>query len=276
MKKKATTIILLIFLSGCASNTYTYGTPPKGGDNTHAVYPIKPIIVGEPSKILDVSDWIWPGSWLAKLFLWNRNIDSHEISQETIDDLAKYLIENKLDDVQVLVNTYKPGVQWSRLFKNREVGAGWRYTLGILSASMYTILPGRFFGGDHYNPYTNTISIYSDDVAIALHEAGHAKDTNSRKRKGTHAAVYSLLPGAPLYYEAVATSDALSYLKDQCRFEDEKHAYRALHPAYGTYIGGVFLKQSGIGFIGAIPGHITGAFAAYNVDDSCETKEAEE
>lgn len=259
----------LLYLSACASKTYTYEADPRGGDSALAVQPIKPIIVGEPSKVLDASDWIWPGSLLGKLVLWNKNIDSHQISQETIDKLAQYISENKLEDVQVLVNTYKPGVQWNRLFRNREVGAGWRFTLGIFATSMYTILPGRFFGGDHYNPYTNTISIYSDDAAIALHEAGHAKDFNSRKHKGAHAAVYSIIPGAPLYYEAVASSDALSYLDDQCRLEEEKHAYRALHPAYGTYVGGLFLRQSGVGFLGAIPGHITGAIAALNVDDSC-------
>ncbi|MGI9285877.1 MAG: hypothetical protein ACR2P1_10855, partial [Pseudomonadales bacterium] len=91
--------------------------------------------------------------------------------------------------------------------------------------------------------------------------AGHAKDFNSRKLKGTHAAIY-VLPGAPLYYEAVASNDALSYLEYECRYDEEKRAYRLLHPAYGTYVGGLFLRESGLGFLGAIPGHITGAIGA--------------
>lgn len=42
------------------------------------------------------------------------------------------------------------------------MGWGWRYSIGMLSWLQYTLLPGRLFGGDHYNPYSNTISLYSD------------------------------------------------------------------------------------------------------------------
>ena len=52
----------------------------------------------------------------------------------------------------------------------------------------YTAFPERIFaafpfigGGDHYNPYTNTINIYSDHRAIVLHEGGHAKDFARRR-----------------------------------------------------------------------------------------------
>ena len=260
MTKYYGALLVWLFATGCASSQYVYGTGPHG-DTALAPDMVEPIIIGEPHEFLDHADWIWPGSWLAKLVLWNKHIDSHTVSDETLEELAEYVQKNDLGDVQVLVNTYKPGTQWRRLFKNREVAAGWRYTLGLISVSMYTILPGRFFGGDHYNPYTNTISVYSDDPSIALHEAAHAKDFNSRKNKGLNAALYSL-PGVPLYYEAVATSDALTYLDHECRFDDEKRAYRVLHPAYGTYVGGLFLQQAGYGLLGAIPGHVTGAISA--------------
>ncbi len=266
-------ISALVLFSGCASNQYNYGTGEHGGDDSKSPPMQQQLYVGAPSKILDASDWIWPGSLLAKLVLWNKNIDSHEVSDETIDAMMQYVKENELDDVQILVNTYKPANQWSRLFKNKEIWAPFRYTLGVLSTSLYTVLPGRFFGGDHYNPYTNTINIYSDEVAIALHEAGHAKDLNSRKNKTLHSTLY-IVPGAPLYYEAVASSDAINYLNHQCRYDEEKRAYKVLHPAYGTYAGGVFLRQSGLGFVGAIPGHITGAIASLGVnkseDEPCE------
>jgi hypothetical protein len=269
MTKPFSIVAIFVFLSGCVSKPYEYGPDPKGGGTEFAPSMKQQIIVGEPSAFLDASDWIWPGSWIAKLVLWNKNIDSHQISPDTIDEIETFVEKNDLGDVQILVNTYRPGVQWRRLFKNREVGGFWRYTLGILSTSIYTVLPGRFFGGDHYNPYTNTISLYSDDAAIALHEAGHAKDFNGRKYKGLHAALYAI-PGAPLYYEAVASTDTISYLHHECRYDDQKHAYRVLHPAYGTYVGGTFAAQSGLGILGAIPGHITGGVTALFVDDKDE------
>lgn len=275
MPKLMSYLIIFACVTACASNSYHYGTGEHGDSNALAPPMQRQILMGAPHKFLDASDWIWPGSLLAKLFLWNRNIDSHEISAETIAEMEEYIDKNDLGDVQILVNTYKPGTQWRRLFRNKEVGAGWRYTFGILSASIYAILPGRFFGGDHYNPYTNTISIYSNNAAVALHEAGHAKDFNSRKLKGTHAALYSL-PGAPLYYEAVASNDTLSYLKHECQYDAQKRAYRVLHPAYGTYVGGLFLRQSGLGFLGAIPGHISGAIAATRVKGGSGLSDEEE
>ena len=268
IKKLFVLFMAFILVSGCASNHYTYGTGEHGGTE-RSPHMAQQVYIGDPSPVLDAADWYWPPSLLAKLILWNKNVDSHQVSQETIDELMAYLERNDLGDVQVLVNTYKPGLQFKRLFKNREVGAGWRFSLGMLSVAVYTIFPGRFFGGDHYNPYTNTISIYSDDPAIAIHEGGHAKDFNSRRLKGMNAAIYAL-PGAALYYEAVATSDALSYYKNDCRFKEQKRGYRVLHPAYGTYVGGFAGTLAGQGFLGmvmALPGYVTGAVAAANVDE---------
>ncbi|TVZ38858.1 hypothetical protein P886_3241 [Alteromonadaceae bacterium 2753L.S.0a.02] len=267
-------LCILLLFTGCASNSYVYGTNGRDALDGDSRPVENQIIVGAPNKFLDASDWIWPGSLLGKLVLWNKKVDSHEVSPETIDALALYLERNNLDDVQVLINTYKPGTQWVRTFKNKEVGVFWRYTLGILSASFYTVLPGRFFGGDHYNPYSNTISIYSDIPAVTLHEGGHAKDFNRRKFKGIYAAIYGL-PGVALYHEAVASNEALSYMRDNCSLQEEKAAYHILHPAYGTYVGGAVPGQAYASAIFALPGHITGAIAAANAElkPGCEVAE---
>lgn len=271
-------VFVVALQTACVSSPYLYGT----GDEYHSdeMYPPmeEQFLYGEPSKFLDASDWIWPGSWLAKLLLWDKKIDSHEISEDTIQKLQDYIEANKLENVQVLVNSYSPGNQWSRLFKNKSVGAGWRYTLGILSVAYYSALPGRFFGGDAYNPYTNTIYLYSDIDAVALHEGGHAKDFTRRKHKGMHAAIYAI-PLAPLYYEAVASNDTVSYLNENGDADSLKRAYRKLHPAYGTYIGGGFGTILGLPYAAAaavIPGHITGNISAARVPDDlgCDQEDA--
>jgi len=123
----------------------------------------------------------------------------------------------------------------------------------------------RFFGGDAYNPYTNTIYLYSDIPVVALHEAGHSKDFGRREYKGLNAAIYSL-PLASLYYEANASSDALSYL--QCRDpERQKAAYKLLYPAWSTYVSGNIanFNASPLWSLSVIPGHIVGRIKAAQV-----------
>ncbi|MGQ9426660.1 hypothetical protein ACXYTJ_12635 [Gilvimarinus sp. F26214L] len=261
----------VLFLSACASAPYEYGT-----GRMHLDGPLSPpmeqqFYIGEPHAFLDHADWIWPESLLRKLILLDPSIDSHQISPETLGALRAYIDDNELHNVQVLVNCYKPGNQWMRLFKNRAVAGGWRFTLGILSVVSYTIFPGRFFGGDAYNPYTNTIYLYSDNINVALHEAGHAKDFGRRANKGLHAGIYAL-PLAALYYEHRASSDALSYLQDQDNSFQQAEAYKDLYPAYGTYIAGNLTRNASEPLAAQlmlmIPAHIAGRIAASRVDRS--------
>lgn len=259
----------LLLVSGCVSAPYQYGTGRIEQDLLDSPRMDQQYYQGEPNDFLDASDWIWPGSLIGKLLLWNTKVDSHQISDETIDALKIYIDENDLRNVQVLINCYKPGNQWKRLFRNKTIHPFWRYTLGIVSVAGYTVLPGRFFGGDSYNPYTNTINLYSDNVAVAIHEAGHAKDFGRRELKGTNAFIYAL-PLASLYYEGVASSDALSYFNDKHQTDNLKKGYEILYPAYGTYIGGNLAgnaTNTALQYVLVIPAHIAGRIASWSVDE---------
>ncbi len=173
----------------------------------------------------------------GKITLLSTKVDNHDVSPETEAALTRYLEANGLCDVKVRINQYSVPGEWSRLFRNRNVSGFWRYTLGILSLVDYTILPQRAFGGDNYNPYTNTISLYSDLESVALHEGGHAKDFAGREWKGAWAA-FDSLPLASLYLEGIASSDAVSYLRSRGETQGEKAAYPLLYGAYSTYIFG--------------------------------------
>ncbi|MEI8352759.1 MAG: hypothetical protein WCG36_10680, partial [bacterium] len=91
-----------------------------------------------------------------------------------------FMTDNELRDVKVRINEYSVGGELRRTIRNKSIGAGWRYTFGMMGWLGYTIMPGRFFGGDNYNPYSNTINLYSDLPCIGLHEAGHSKDFAGR------------------------------------------------------------------------------------------------
>ena len=261
--------------SGCGSLPYEYGHGIEV-EETLRLQPGEPQIVrGKPRGFLD-----WVGHHIislpSKLILWNWNVDRHSISPETEAALRQYLAENELPNVKIRLNEYDPGDEFYRLFHNKAVGAGWRYTIGLITVVFYTILPGRFWGGDNYNPYTNTVSIYSDHPAIVLHEAGHAKDFAKTRHKGTYAAL-RILPIVPLFQEGAATDDAILYYKEKSDKEGEKDAYKILYPAFGTYVGGEVANWYGGPFhylltaAFAIPGHIVGRIKAANVDDTEKT-----
>ncbi len=263
--RRAIVVAGLLLCSACAKSPYT----PRGD----VCSPAEPFVDepqisrGEPNRIADgLGHYFF--SLPEKLVLWNWKMGNHDISPETEESIRAYLERNDLRAVKVRLNEYAPLGEWTRLTNNQAVGAGWRYTLGVLSWLVYTILPGRILGGDAYNPYTNSIYLYSDIPVVALHEGGHAKDLAGRRWKGSRAALY-ILPIAPLFMEARATNDALGYALDT----DPKlleSGYKMLYPAYGTYVGsealgGVPVVGPAAGMIGAIPGHIIGRIKASNV-----------
>jgi len=274
----ASLVLIVILVSSCAHEPYTMGPKFINPDNVW-LNPGEPQIeAGNPHEFLDFAgSWLNPFSLLAKLILWDRRIQNHQVSDDTVAVLQEYLDDNDLKSVKVRINQYAPAGEWSRLFRNHAVGAGWRYTLGVVTVAFYTILPGRFFGGDNYNPFTHTISIYSNHRAIALHEGGHAKDFEGAEMRGTYAAV-SVLPLAPLYYEAKATGDAVGYMREKNFKEMEKEGYKILYPAYGTYVGGEFINlvdifspidtavALGVQLAIVIPGHIVGRIKAALVE----------
>jgi hypothetical protein len=215
----------------------------------------------------------------VKLLLLSWRVDNHAISEETEAAIAQYLAENGLENVKVRINQYAPGREWGRLFANRDIHEFWRYTVGALTVAVYTAFPQRLFGGDNYNPFTNSIHLYSDHRAIALHEAGHAKDFATRAWKGAYSTA-RVLPLVPLYHEALATGDAIGYERVKSNSEGEKRAYRVLYPAYGTYVGGEAVRwirveatwvAYAIQFGAVIPGHIIGWIRSLFVKDQGES-----
>ncbi len=199
--------------------------------------------------------------------LWDRRIENHSISAQTEQRLVGYLNENGLDEIKVRLNQYNPRDDWRRLVRNKGVAWPWRYTFGALATLGETIIPGRLFGGDHFNPYTGTIHLYSDVPAIAFHEAAHAKDFSNRAYPGTYAAVYSL-PIMPLWHERIATNDVLAYVKEKSVDDPDfrnldREAHYILYPAYGTYLGNaagtlapVYSTPLYVG--GVVAGHLNG------------------
>ncbi|PJZ30070.1 hypothetical protein [Leptospira kmetyi] len=218
---------------------------------------------GEPYWFLDFMGNVF--GVLTKLILWNRKMNNHRFSEETKNYLKDYIRENNLKDVKVRFNQYAPIDDLVQLWRSDTVHPILKYTIGIANWIVGVIFPGRLFagflnGGDHYNPYSNTINLYSDLPSVVLHEGGHSKDFALRKYKSFYSLGYSFPIVGPLYAEARASDDALRYLRHRCDLKNELLAYRTLYPAYATYATGPILSSVGelVGLAASIPGHIVG------------------
>ncbi|MBS0211362.1 MAG: hypothetical protein JSS27_20660 [Planctomycetes bacterium] len=198
----------------------------------------------------------------------NRKVNRHELSPETQAVLVAYMCQNDLADVQVHINCYEPSEQWRLLRENDRIGPGWRYTLGSLSVIGYTVLPGRVFGGDRYNPFTNTLNLNSDVPAVVLREAAYAKDVHGRKLPGTYVAI-NQLPFVGLWHDTRSVSDVLAYAEAHEDWELEKEAYHVLFPRVGADVANsgaivapVWWEGAAIGVGGSLVGHATGRTVA--------------
>ena len=205
----------------------------------------------------------------VKLILWDWRVDNHTVSRATEDVLAGFLNihHHEIGQTEFRLNVWAPQEDIKRLIRNHQVAWPYRATLGVLSVLLEIVLPSRLFGGllggDSYNPYTDTVAIYSDHPAIAIHEAGHALDFSSQPHKGSYA-MARILPFVDLAQEHEATTIAIDYFMDSGDRPNELSAYKILYPAYGTYVGGYMPGPFGIGSIVAVlAGHVLGRVQAH-------------
>jgi len=249
----------LVFLAVCVVAAGCATTVPYTGPG-----PYPQLERGTPVPPVD-----FLGNVLAlplKLLLWSWRFDVHYVSPETEAQLVAYLDARDLpalEDTKFRLNQYRPAQDLARLVKNRHVAWPYRLLLGFPVTLVFDVLlPGRLLPwGDYYNPWTNTVHLYSDHVAIALHEAGHAHDFAGRGLKGTYSAA-RLIPFVDLYQEYQATDEAIEYLKDSGNRTAALGAYRILYPAYGTYVGSYVLPPIGT-VVGALIGHARGRQRAW-------------
>lgn len=225
------------------------------------------VVQGNPNKVVDGLGWIV--GIPRRIVLWDRRVDNHRVQPETMAEVATYAKVNELDGLCVRVNQYAPLDEWKRLTKNDQISPGWRYTVGALSLVGYTLLPGRIIGVDNYNPYTNSVYVYSDVPALAMEAAAYAKDVKHRDFPGTYAAVNSL-PVASVWHETINTQDTLEYLQTHGTYDEQREGLAILYPNYGASVGGAVGSLFGFTGVfeigGAVVGHVSGWHKAAQVD----------
>jgi len=191
---------------------------------------------GVPIEVIDALGNLF--SIQSKILLFNLHIDSHKISSKNEKLINEFIERHNLYDVKVRLNQFSPQGEIKRIFqKNNHMSIFFRVLFGPLGLIGYIFNIGRLFGGDHYNPITNTVNIYSNHPAIIIHELGHALDTRKRIFPG----VYMLLRHIPLvslYQEYAASKYAIDFFRENEYYHEELEAYKVLFPAYSTYVFG--------------------------------------
>jgi len=249
----ALSVVALSVVLGCATPA------PYVGQGPHPQ-----LERGQPCAPVDVL-----GNFLAipwKLIFWDWRFANHAISPATETMVVRYLEERgqDLSHVRVRLNQYAPHKDLKRLITNHRVGWPYRLVFGSLAALTEFVAPGRLFSlliSDYYNPWTDTVHIYSDHPAIALHELGHAYDFSQQPYRGT----YALLGGffiVRLHEEWRATDEALSYLVEVGDRRNELRAYKILYPAFGSYLGSYLIPIPFGNVPGILIGHIPGRLKA--------------
>ena len=225
---------------------------------------------GASRPVLDKVGWVI--GIPNKLLLLDPRVDNHDVSGKTIEETAEFLAQHEVDGVLVRVNQYDPLGEWRRLAENDRVGLGWRMTLGSVLTLGYSVLPGRVLGGDWYNPFTDTVHVYSDVPAIAMEQAAHAKDTHDRTHPGFYSAV-RFIPFMGLVHEVRSKEKVFDHLDQNGSPEERAEARRVLHPQLGSEIGGqatVFVAQGDalIKLTGAAIGHAVGRIQAARIEQA--------
>lgn len=215
---------------------------------------------GEPNELVDITGNVL--SIPSKLLFWNRKVDNHTISVETEAELRSYVEANDLHSTKVRLNQWAPIDEWRRLSRNKQIPGILRYTIGSIYNLGYTFVPGRLFGGDVYNPYTDTLNVYSDVPALGLAEVAYAKDIRARKHPGWYTFGQEL-PLVGMVHETIATNDVMDYVAATQDPELQKESSRVLYPRYGMALGGqigelVPQADVALAVAGGVVGHVAG------------------
>lgn len=253
-RRRTTAVLMILFqaTSGCAHYHAPYSASNPGNaqfERGRVVVPLDAFgdLISKPFQLL----------------FWTRKYGNHNISPHTEAELAEFLKAKGLADVKVRINQWAPHKEIGRLVTNKHIA--WPYKILFFPSTLIVSVLGRPFSGflisDYYDPGSNTINIFSDHVAIALHEAGHSYDFSTQRYKGTYALV-RMLPGVNLVQENLATDEALVYMEETKRYEALIQGYKVLYPAYSTYAVS-YLSASIIAMLGAVTfGHILGRIKA--------------
>ena len=145
------------------------------------------------------------------------------------------------------------------LASSKELRNSWPRLLRIvgLPATIYTSLKSELARENHYNPRTKTATIYNPNLAIGMHEIGHAKfeDEQDPWVQAATGFLHKIIPGFTLYPEWQASKRAMEHFASDT---ERRKAMKVLEPAFSTYATGIPLMYFGSDYIKRSLGNLLG------------------
>jgi hypothetical protein len=238
--------LLLCFSSGCIARNYRYGLDRQGSaEPVLATSDSLTVSYGEPPpRLVRLEKFVqWPRDSIRKLSGQPALEPEVELARraEAVSLVEEYLLANGVGELFIDVRIYDPWAQWERLTANQSLHPIFRYTGGSLAWLRYTLLPRTVFRSDHFDPFTNTLSLNSDDPARAIFESARAKEFHRERLVGRGAyAALQWVPLVPLIHETRSASDALTYSEHHLegRLRDE------LYPLAYARVGSTAVSEA--------------------------------
>lgn len=182
-----------------------------------------------------------------KLMLWNKTIGSGELKEDSEKVVRAFLAENDVTSTHISINEYNPKLIWQRVYQNDKTSFLSKITVGNLNALIYTVTLGRLTGGtgDGYDPMSDTLILYSDNLDAALRESGIAADQAEKNRKhkvptGLYTLGRYIFPVA-LYLDASAASKVFDFNETFGSAERVRDTYALIIPSFGTYLAATII-----------------------------------
>lgn len=230
--------ILCLFLltwAGCASSSYQFGMPNRPLTPAASEEANQLTFGGEQPRLDRAERWIHYPSEKLRQWLPGKEptLDPEERRSLALGKAQEYLELNELNDVHIDVRQYDPATQWQRLRENDRIHPIWKYTDGTLSHLSYTLMPGRVFRTDSFNPYTNTLSLNSTDPAMALYTAAEAKIIFNRRYPGLYLAACRF-PIVGISNSVQVANDVLSYARIRQDWDSERELTPQIYSNFGA------------------------------------------
>lgn len=234
---------MLVLHLGCVQSSYRYGI---SNSDLLPKLPRTPNLItmgGQHPRIDSIERTVqYPRKVFRKWFPSKDPAEAIEPSVrrlQAVQTATDYLDLNGLQGVYVDVYEYNPREQWNRLRNNSRISPFWKYTGGTLYHLGYCLLPGRAFGTDRFNGFTNTLSVNSTSSSNAVFHAGYVKKLYDQRYPGTYMAA-GWLPIVPLVRDVSIANDVMTY----ARVKQDWPLEKALLPQVYGQLGGDTVAQA--------------------------------